>query len=76
MIDYPQKLIVISSSNSVKQINQNNYLKVCDPAAAFAAPPLNPPAPGKPNCGAALAAQTTANNTMKNFMLNFTVYDQ
>lgn len=46
-----------------------NYLKVCEPAAALAADPPNPPCPGNPNCGAALAAQTTANNTMKNFIL-------
>lgn len=50
-----------------------HYLNVCDPAAALEALPPNPPWPGNPNCGAASAAAITANNTMKNFILNFTV---
>jgi hypothetical protein len=49
------------------------YLKVCEPAAALEALPPNPPVPGKPNWGAAAAAQMAANNTMKNFILNWLV---
>lgn len=49
-------------------------MNVCDPAAALLALPPN--CPGNPNCGAATAAQTTANNTMKTFILNLTVDDK
>lgn len=55
-------------------LTKHVYPNDCEPAAALEALPPN--CPGKPNCGAAMAAQITANKAINTRILNSTVYNK